>query len=336
MVRTLACSIAIVAVGWSNGARAESAAPSCVIDDLIPSTATLPANFPGWSVQSTRTPTATLTYESESGPTSALVEIGVRRLLPGYAVRPSELVAGRRYTLELALTDCSITPETLTHSFNVTPAIPLPESLGEIRVSELYAGNRIQGLRQRQYFVIVEIDASEDALPWEGLLNTFVYDQYDVRVGEGGPLEAHHEVRVRVDRCRDGGSFEIFLHGGAEAFSSEVIATTETVRKTIDCADAMRVDLDTLEPLTPEQIAYWDMPPPMDGGLPPDVDSGPPGMRTDAGRDASPVMEEPPSDGCSCRTTHRSSPAWTSLLLGVGLASLVVGRRRRSTPPRAR
>jgi hypothetical protein len=149
--------------------------------------------------------------------------------------------------------------------FRVGPAASVPTELGDLEVSQLYAANRSQGMENREYFVEVSWSANESVLPVVG-----IYEQH-LQLPPGSasvfqrPLQATHSWRVAV-ACESArgelqaGANELIMFASPPEGDPEIQSNPATVE--IDCTTALRVDNITLEPLTSEEIAYWDTTPP--------------------------------------------------------------------------
>jgi hypothetical protein len=251
------------------------------------------------------------------------VSDGVDVLLATPYVAPlANLVVGEDYDLYHPI--CPGETPSITRYRAVAP-IAEPSSLGTISVSELYASNYEQGVGNRNYFVEVRLDP-DPGLALEPWVRTISWDREidgDGSAPSAWPLNV--PLRVPVD-C--GAGYGIapgdhvfrgvgFVVPGVERVATPVVASTIGA-----CATALRVDNTTLRPLTPEEIAYWDLEPRdggvswMDGGMDGGVDGG--RMGTFTARDT--------NSNCTIGVGRRASFGPWAL---VAIAAFIVSRRSR-------
>jgi hypothetical protein len=295
---------------------------------VLPEPGAVPANWPVFDLRvfgaDVRYGDARLVLAGTGVPVEAVISPGEQTLMP-----LEDLVVGESY--DMVLPDCSGVSGSVVRYLATAPTEE-PSQLGSIAVSRLYAANTRPGAAYRRHFVVVELTADPVAVrtPWDRALRWTVATASEPALTPAIGMSAR-ELRVEVD-CGDGvglstGPQEI--KGVSFAPAARARVSTDVVMVTIESCDAaLRVDHETLRPLTPEEIEYWDTAV-MDAGPGPDwwdpdagddwgIDGGRPGLRT--ARDT--------RSNCSCTVAARTPPSGAAIAGLAGLAIAVAVRSR--------
>jgi hypothetical protein len=324
----LALLASLIVSGDATPARAESAVLRCVPGGVLfdPPAGDVPANWPLFLY--------TESYgEYREWASVRLVRVSDGAVVPAAAVSgwrgglaPREdLVPGEDY--DLYQPHCLGELERSTR-YRATAPIAAPSTLGTVSISPVYAAYSARGATNRYYFVDVFLahDAGFDAPPWSSVMQWNA--EFDGSLDRSGsrPLGAYG-IRAFVSCGATTGAAlalgEHSVRGVSYAIFDAVRFSTPAITHTIsvdDCAAATPVNAATMQPLTPEEIAYWDEPE-MDAGVPvvcdPSMDGGRLCMST----------ERDTNSNCSIARGRRGGSApWVMSLV----AALLVVRRRRS------
>lgn len=213
--------------------------------------------------------------------------------------------------------------------FHVTGDAPEPPELGTLSISDVYAANAERGVEHRVHFVVVELSPELWLRTWSRIL------RLDARSGDEslGPEQPFFADRVASWRR------EIACPPSMDALETHTVEVTAavglspdrrfretTATRTVQCAGALRVNYDTLEPLSDAEAEWWDRtgdPPPAPDGGSPSLDAAVPiDARPPPPLDASPDdVDGSYSEGCGCRVPagHPRAPAVAVLALVVML-----------------
>jgi len=177
----------------------------------------------------------------------------------GTVVLLEALTPGDAYALVHPI--CPVTmPRTTVYSA-VAP-IPGPASVGPFDVLGPFAANSLRGVANRFYFLVVSLvpDPGFDTTPWSSFRWQVSVDRHD---GVSYPeFMTIHRTSVSIG-CGTGPSsvpegMHMFGVAAGPLIDVWTIRDSSTTSIDVRCASAVRVDADTLRPLTSDEIAYWD------------------------------------------------------------------------------
>jgi uncharacterized protein (TIGR03382 family) len=230
------------------------------------------------------------------------------------------LVPGHHY--ELVLPRCSgVVTENV--DYVATDPLPLPTSLGALDISPLYAAYVERGRENLEHWVELHLTTDETLLPWARLYGWGLVQDGAYEPVSRGSLR----VAIRCNARFDGHSPDPLVLTGYAASGYEGLPTltTPTLTATLACEDALIVHSGDLSPLTPEEIAFYDMVPEADAGFDAGLDAGAP-----ASGDAAVLPTLRARSVCSA-SHGASSPS--IMALSVALWALARGRRRWARSP---
>jgi hypothetical protein len=204
---------------------------------------------------------------------TALPPIGAGPVV-GAFVLYERLVPEEDYDFLQPFCSGALEPQRITRYHAVAP-IAEPTVLGTIEVSHIYAANAVRGVANRVYFVVVTLapDPATAVDPWATSMKWTPVEVVDgaeswfLSLDGFNPLDSvglGSAQRIRVS-CDPPGFGSAWIRSGPHTlrgttgYDGVVRLSTPDIATVIDSCDlALRVDNDTLAPLTPEQITFWD------------------------------------------------------------------------------
>ena len=253
--------ISVASSGVPMRTRAESAVLRCTPGPVLfdPPAGDVPANWPAF-----RHMADLGEYREWGGVRLVRVSDGTvvpaatsRYHLGGLAPR-EELIPGEDY--DLYQPHCYGEPERVTR-YHAVAAIAEPASLGTIEVSPVYAANFARGAMNRIYFVdvLLQPNAGFAAEPWASSSWNAAVDGVAPSIGGNGLTYRSTRVLVSCGSGEGVGPGDHMIRGVAYPIFDALRFSTPAVPVSITaeaCDTALRVELTTSRPLTPDEIAY--------------------------------------------------------------------------------